>query len=115
MNILINWLIYSLAILVSAYVLPGVTVSAFSTALFAALILGVLNALLKPLLVLLTLPINILTLGLFTFVINSIIVLIADKLVTGFEVAGFWWALLFSIILSVISAGIFQMTGTRKR
>lgn len=115
MNILINWLIYSLAILVSAYVLPGVTVSAFSTALFAALILGILNALLKPLLVLLTLPINILTLGLFTFVINSIIVLIADKLVTGFEVAGFWWALLFSIILSVISAGIFQMTGTRKR
>lgn len=115
MNILLNWLVYSVAILVSAYVLPGVTVSAFSTALFAALILGILNALVRPLLILLTLPLNILTLGLFTFVINAVIILIADNLIDGFSVAGFWWALLFSIILSVVSAGLFQMTGTKKR
>lgn len=115
MNILLSWLVYAVAILVSAYVLPGVEISTFGTALFAALILGILNALIRPLLLLLTLPINILTLGLFTFIINAVIIEIADKLVDGFEVKGFGWAILFSIILSIISAGLLQITGAKKR
>ncbi len=114
MNILLSWLVYSVAVLAAAYVLPGVQVDAFSTALFAALILGILNALVKPFLILFTLPLNILTLGLFTFVINAAIILLADKAVDGFSVDGFGWALLFSIVLSVVSAGLFQLTGTKK-
>ena len=115
MNILLSWLVYSVAILVAAYVLPGVDVDAFSTALFAALILGIFNALLKPLLILFTLPLNILTLGLFTFVINAAIILLADNVVDGFTVDNFGWALLFSIVLSLVSAGLFGLLRDEKR
>jgi putative membrane protein len=104
MEIIISWLVYSLAIVVTAYILPGVHVDSFGTALITALVLGIINALLKPILLLLTLPINILTLGLFTLVINALLILLVASIVTGFKVDGFWWALLFSIILSFVSA-----------
>ncbi|MDZ4231215.1 MAG: phage holin family protein [Patescibacteria group bacterium] len=103
MGILINWLISTLVILASAYLLPGVTVDGFLAALVAALVLGLVNAILKPILVLLTLPINILTLGLFTLVINATLVMLTAYIVPGFAVAGFLWALLFGLILSVVS------------
>lgn len=101
MNILINWCISALLILAVAYILPGVTVSGFFVALVVALVLGLINALVKPVLVLLTLPITVLTLGLFIFVINAILIMIAAAVVPGFEVDGFLWALVFSLILSV--------------
>ncbi|MFI5265573.1 MAG: phage holin family protein [Candidatus Levyibacteriota bacterium] len=101
MGILINWLVYSLAILVVAYVLPGVHISGFFTALVVAVVLGVINAFIKPVLIILTLPITILTLGLFTLVINAFLILLTSWIVPGFKVDGFWWALLFSIVLSV--------------
>ncbi len=82
--------------------LPGISVNGFFSALFVALFLGIVNTLVRPLLVIITLPINILTLGLFTFVINAMLVLLASKVVHGFAVKGFWWAMLFSIILSII-------------
>jgi len=104
MPILISWIISSLAILVSAYLLPGVTVDSFIAALSAALVLGLANAILKPILILLTLPINFLTMGLFTLVINASLVLLAASLVPGFAVAGFWWALFLGLILSLVSA-----------
>lgn len=104
MPILISWIISSLAILVSAYLLPGVTVTSFIAALSAALVLGLANAILKPILILLTLPINFLTMGLFTLVINAAMVLLAASIVPGFAVAGFWWALLMGLILSLVSA-----------
>lgn len=109
MKILINWLVSSLAILVAAYILPGVRVSSFTSALVAAVVLGVINAFIKPILLLLTLPINILTLGLFTFVINALVIILTANLVPGFKVDGFWWALLFSIVLSLINAFLHQM------
>lgn len=104
MNILINWIVSALVIVAAAYLLPGVHVAGFTTALVAALVLGIINAVLKPILVALTLPINILTLGLFTLVINAVLVMLATSLVSGFTVDGFGWALLFSILLSVINA-----------
>ena len=104
MPILISWIISTLVILASAYLLPGVTVSGFMAALTAALVLGLANAIIKPILILLTLPINFLSMGLFTLVINAGLVLLAASLVPGFAVASFWWALLLGLILSLVSA-----------
>lgn len=98
---MINALFTALIIMVLAYLLPGITVSGFFAAIVLAVVLAVLNALVKPILVLLTLPLTILTLGLFLFVINTILVLIANMVVPGFHVDGFGSALLFSILLSV--------------
>lgn len=103
MNILISWLLSALAVLVAAYILPGVHVASFTAALVAALVLGIINAVLKPILIILTLPINILTLGIFTFVINAALILLTAKIVPGFEVNGFWWALILSFVLSAIN------------
>ncbi|MBI4037341.1 phage holin family protein, partial [Candidatus Daviesbacteria bacterium] len=94
MNILISWIISALAILAAAYILPGVQVQSLVTALVLAVVLGVINAFLKPILVILTLPLNILTLGLFILVINAVLVMLAGIIVPGFAVANFWWALL---------------------
>ena len=92
----------TLVILLAAYILPGVTVTTFIVALLVALALGIINAIIKPILIILTLPINILTLGLFILVINALLVMLTAWLVPGFEVASFWWAMLFSIVLTVI-------------
>jgi putative membrane protein len=103
MNLLLNWFVSALVIVIAAYVLPGVHVASFWTALVLAVVLGVLNLLIKPLLVILTLPITIITFGLFLIVINALLVLFASFIVPGFEVDGFWWAVLFSIVLSAIN------------
>ena len=92
----------SLAVLIVAYVLPGVRVDNALSAVGLALVLALLNIFIKPLLVVLTLPITIVTLGLFLIVVNALIILLADKLVSGFSVDGFWWAVLFSFILSIV-------------
>ena len=102
MSLIVHWLIYAVAIVITAYLLPGVRLSGFSAALIAALVLGLVNTFFRPLLLLLTLPLNILTLGLLTFVINALLILLTSSLVPGFVVTGFWWALLFSLVLSVI-------------
>lgn len=104
MKILLNLLLSGIAVFLTAYLLPGVDVDSFVTALIVAVVLGVLNAFLKPVLLLLTLPINLLTLGLFTFVINVALVLLATALVPGFVVAGILWALAFSLVLSLVNA-----------
>jgi putative membrane protein len=92
----------TLGVLAAAYFLPGVSVGGFGAALLVALVLGIINALIKPVLIILTLPINILTLGLFTFVINALLILLATKIVPEFQVANFGWAILFGIILSLV-------------
>lgn len=104
MNLIFSWLVSTAAILITAYVLPGVEVGGFGVALVVAVVLGMVNMFLRPLLLLLTLPVNVLTLGLFTFVINAGLVLLAARIVPGFTVAGFWWALLFSVVLTLVSA-----------
>lgn len=103
MAIIINWLLAALAIMATAYLLPGVSLAGFMPALVTALVLGLLNAFIKPLLLLVTLPINILTLGLFTLVINAALIMLASKLVPGFQVQSFWWALAFSLVLTVVN------------
>lgn len=104
MNLLINWLISALVIIITSYILPGVHIDGFTTALVVAVVLGMINIFIKPILIILTLPINILSLGLFTFVINAVIIILVSKIVPGFKVDGFIWALLFSIILSIINS-----------
>jgi len=113
MLVLLKWLIAIIAILITAYLLPGVIISGFWAALWVALFLGVINVILKPILIILTLPINILTLGLFTFVINALMIILASSVIKGFEVKGFWVAMLFSIVLSVISYLLNSLFGTK--
>lgn len=103
MTVFIHLIVSTLAIIITALLLPGVQVSGFMAAFLAALVLGLINTFIKPLLILVTLPVNILTLGLFTFVINALMILLASSIVDGFKVKGFWWALLFSLILSVVN------------
>jgi putative membrane protein len=94
----------AIAVLVTAYIIPGVELQDFLTAIVVAVVLALLNNFLKPLLIILTIPVTVLTLGLFLLVINAVIILLADDLISGFEVSSFWWALLFSIILSLINS-----------
>ena len=102
MKLLIHWIVNSLAIMVAAYVVPGVYVQSFLVAMIAALVLGLINLTLKPILLILTLPINILTLGLFTFVVNAVLILLVAAIVNGFQVADFTTALIFGIVLSIV-------------
>jgi putative membrane protein len=103
MRILIKWLITTASILVAAYLLPGITVSSVGAALVTALVLGLINAIIRPILLILTFPLTVLTLGLFIFVLNALLVLLTSALVPGFHVEGFGWALLFSLVFSVVS------------
>lgn len=97
-------LISTLAVLIGAYLLPGVTVTGFWVALVTAVVIGLFNAVLRPVLVLLTLPITVMSLGLFMLVINALLIMLASAVIPGFSVANFWWALLFSIVLAVLNS-----------
>ncbi|HKC35528.1 MAG TPA: phage holin family protein [Chitinophagaceae bacterium] len=106
MNFLIRVLVVAAVSFGLAHLLGGVHVTDFWTALVFAVILALLNMFIKPLLILFTLPVTFITLGLFLFVINALVVLLASKFVDGFSIDNFWWALLFSIILSIITSAI---------
>jgi putative membrane protein len=110
MNIILNILVSSLAVLVTGKLLSGVTVDGFGTAVAVAIVLGIVNALLGPVLLVLTLPLNILTLGLFTFVIIAGLVMLTTALVPGFKVAGFGWALGFAFVLALVNAVLHALT-----
>lgn len=101
MKILIRWLLLAAALLLVAHLYPGVTVTSFTAALIAALVLGLLNTIVRPVLVLLTLPVTVLTLGLFLFVINALTFWAAASVLDGLAVAGFWAALIGSLIYSL--------------
>jgi putative membrane protein len=98
-----------------SYILKGVHIDQFTTALLLALVLAVLNAIVKPILVILTLPITIITFGLFLFVINAIIILLAGDLIKGFSVDGFWWALIFSFLLSIITSVLYNESVSKRK
>ncbi|ULC59374.1 phage holin family protein [Flaviramulus sp. BrNp1-15] len=104
MKLIIRLLLNAIAVFVIAYFLNGVSVDSYITALIVAVVLSVLNLLVKPILVILTLPITIITLGLFLLIINAIIILLADKLIDGFSVSSIWIAVLFSILLSILQS-----------
>ncbi len=101
--LLVNWIVSAMVIFSIAYVLPGTEVLDFTSALVVALVLGIINAFLKPILIMLTLPITILTLGLFTFVLNALLILLVSNIVPGFRVDGFLAALVFGIALSIVN------------
>lgn len=107
MNFIIKLVLSAIAVVITAYVLPGVHIDSFFVAVMLAAVLSLLNVSVKPLLVFLTIPATIFSLGLFLLVINAFIIQIAAWIVPGFEVSGFWWALLFSLLLSFVN-GIFD-------
>ncbi len=111
MKVIIRLLVYTGAVLLTAWLLPGVTIDKFTTALMVAIALAILNTFIRPVLIFLTIPVTILTLGLFLLVINALIIMLIGKIVPGFVVDGFWWALLFSVILSII-ASLFGTSST---
>jgi putative membrane protein len=104
MKYFIRIIVSAISIVITAYLLPGIHVKDLLTSLIVALVLALLNGFLKPVLIILTIPVTILTMGLFLLVINALMIMLASNLVSGFQVDGFWWALLFSIILSLISS-----------
>jgi putative membrane protein len=103
MRFVIHWLVIALALWVTAYILPGVTVESWMALGVAAVVLGFVNAIVRPLLVILTLPVTVLTLGLFYFVVNGFTFFLVAKIVPGFAVASFWWAMLGALMVSLLS------------
>lgn len=104
MTIFIRLLLNAIAVFALAHILNGVQVDNYITAIIVAVVLSLLNLLVKPLLVFFTLPITIITLGLFLLVINGLIILLADKFIDGFSVSSIWWAILFSVLLSILQS-----------
>ncbi|TDN95644.1 putative membrane protein [Salegentibacter sp. 24] len=111
MNFILRILLTALAVVVLAKFLPGVEVEGYLTAILVAVVLAILNLLVKPILVIFTLPVTVLTLGLFLLVINAVIILLADAFVSGFGVSGFFIALLFSLLLSLFQSLLFSLLG----
>ena len=101
---LVHWLVIALALWVTAYILPGVHFDSTTALAVAAIVLGLINAVIRPILTILTLPITILTLGLFYLLVNGFSFFLASKVVPGFTVSGFWWAVLAALLVSIVSA-----------
>ncbi len=115
MKYILKILINAVVVFSIAYFLDGITINSYLTAILVALVLSILNFLVRPILVFLTLPVTILTLGLFLLVINTFIIQIADYFVDGFSVNGFWMALLFSILLSVVQSLTYRILSTDEK
>ena len=115
MKLIIRLLLTAVAVVVLAKFLPGINLDTYSTAIIVAVVLAILNALVKPILVILTLPITIFTLGLFLLIINALIVLLADKLIDGFGVSSIWTAILFSVLLSVLQSILYSILKEDKK
>lgn len=109
MNLIVRVLLTAIAVVLLAKLLPGVAVEGFTSAIVVAIVIGLLNVFVKPILVILTLPITVVTLGLFLLVINAGIILLADNFIEGFTVTGFWVALLFSLLLSFLQSILFSV------
>jgi len=110
MKFLIKLLLTAILVILLSYVLPGVTTDGFLTAVLVAMALSILNFIVKPVLVVLTLPVTVLTLGIFLLFINAFIIMIADWLVSGFEVENIWYALIFAFLLALARSLLFKVT-----
>ncbi len=104
MSLLVRWILNALVLMMVAYLIPGIEVSNFYIALITALVIGLLNTFIRPFLLLITLPINILTLGLFTFILNALLFWLAASFIEGFGVSGFWAAFIGALVFSIISS-----------
>lgn len=114
-GVLLRWLILTAAVLAASWLLTGVRVNGIFPAILAAALLGICNAVLRPLLIVLTLPLNILTLGLFTFVINALMLLLVSAVIPGFDVLGFWTAFFAALVISVTSWLLNRFIGSAGR
>jgi len=110
MNLLLKILVTAGLVMFLSYILPGISVDGFLTAVYVAIVLGLLNVFVKPLIILFTLPVTIFTLGLFLLVINALIILLCDNIVGGFHVKSFWAALFFSVVLSISQSVFYKLT-----
>lgn len=115
MKTFLKILLTALAVVILAKILPGISVASYTSAIIVAVVIALLNMIIRPLLIFFTLPATIVTFGLFIFVINAVIILLADKLVEGFGVSGFWIALLFSILLSFFRSALFSLLNDDKK
>lgn len=115
MKTFLKILLTALAVIVLANILSGVTVTGYTAAIIVAIVIAILNMIVRPLLIFFTLPATIVTFGLFIFVINAVIILMADNLIDGFTVSGFWSALLFSILLSIFRSFLFSLLKEEKK
>ncbi|MBA3647587.1 MAG: phage holin family protein [Chitinophagales bacterium] len=104
MNLLAKILVTGLSVIITSYLLPGVSVDGMISAIAVAAVLMLINTVVKPVMVILTLPVTIITMGLFLLIINALCILLASRMIAGFRVDGFWWALIFSLILSLINS-----------
>jgi putative membrane protein len=109
MNYIIKILLTAFAVFIISNILPGIVIDNYTTAIIVAVILGILNLIAKPIFVILTIPLTIISLGLFLFVINAVIVMIAGYFINGFLVTNIFWALLFSIILSITESILYKL------
>ena len=109
MRFIIRLLITAVVVVLLAQFLPGVAVASFGTAVIVAIVLALLNLIVKPILVLFTLPVTVITFGLFLLVINAVIILLVDAFISGFNVDGFWVALIFSLLLSIVQSILFSV------
>ena len=114
MRLLLVWLINAIALMAVAYLLPGIAVANFITALIAALVLGLVNAVIKPIVILLTLPATLLTLGLFIFVINGLLFWFVGSFIEGFVVSGFWWGVIGAIAYSIVTWALSALIPSKK-
>ena len=114
MKWILKLLLTAVAVVILAKVLPGVEVVSYGYAILVALVIGILRVVVRPILILLTLPVTIVTLGLFLLIINAIIILMADSLLSGFTVTTIWWALLFSLLLSILQSILHKMIKEEK-
>ncbi|MEZ4968782.1 MAG: phage holin family protein [Flavobacteriaceae bacterium] len=114
MNLILRVLLSAIAVVILAKILPGVGVDSYTTAIIVAIVLSLLNFIVKPILVILTLPVTILTLGLFLLIINAIIILLTDYFIDGFQVNNIWWALLFSLLLSLLQSIFYSFLNDNK-
>lgn len=115
MNLILRILLSAIAVVILAKILPGVGVDSYTTAIIVAIVLSLLNFIVKPILVILTLPVTIITLGLFLLIINAIIILLADYFINGFQVNNLWWALLFSLLLSFLQSIFYSFLNDDKK
>ena len=109
-GLLLNLVVNTFSIFIASYLLAGVQVNSVKTALIVTIILGVLNVTVKPILVLITIPLTIMTFGLFLIVVNVIVLMIADSFINGFNVNGFLWAIIFSFLISIVNGVLFEMS-----
>ena len=115
MKFIVNILVSAIAVLISAWLLPGVHVTDYVSALLVAVVLAFLNAVVKPILTILTIPITFFTLGFFLLVINALMIMLASRIIPEFHVNGFWWALVFSLILSLVTGILNMFVGNRDK